>query len=125
MLRGRMTGLEAELFAAERRLDAQASLIDALETEVSRPMDAAIQTRLDEVRAAIEGANTSAVEVARDLVRTGKITPNQARLFVGLDISDKSGATSLVISDGEAKPTKLISLDPTMPKGRGPKGGAK
>lgn len=94
-LRGRVTALEA-------RANAQAALIDALETEVSRPLDPDIKANLDRVRDALSNIPKGGVFPLCDLPNT---------------------ATSLIVSDGdgEAKPTEVIRLKPT----KGPKGGSR
>lgn len=53
-LRGRVTALEA-------RANAQANLIDALESEVSRPLSPETETRLTAIREAIKDAETLAI----------------------------------------------------------------
>ena len=117
-LRGRVTALEA-------RVNAQANLIDALETEVSRPLDPEIDAGLNAVREAIKNATS---DQTKTVVHSGAAT-------LASDIRDQIAAarrdtidavtlqptTSLINHNGEAKPTEIIQLKPT----KGPKGGAR
>lgn len=128
-LRGRVTALEAGLNTAIRRLNAQANLIDALETEVSRPLAPEIEARLNAVRTALENATSGQTKT---VVHSGAaVLASDIRDQIAsarkdtIDAISLQPMTSLIVSDGEAKPTEVIRLKAVKPKGRGPKGGAK
>lgn len=117
-LRGRVTALEA-------RVNAQANLIDALETEVSRPLDPEIEARLNAVREAIKNATS---DQTKTCVHSGAaVLESDIRDQIAaartdtIDAVTLQPATSLINHNGEAKATEVIRLKPT----KGPKGGSR